>query len=74
MTSMYMALKVRDMADYLGVDTDSEPELLDIARMAVAAPTPPGWLQVDNADGFTTFKLDIYTQLMGLFMQIKHTA
>ena len=71
---MYIVLKVRDMAEYLGIDPDSEPELLDIARMAVAAPIPPGWQQVDDADGFTTFRYVVphllapllhYAQLIG---------
>lgn len=48
--------QARDMAEYLGVDPDSESDLMDIARMAVAAPTPPGWQQIDNPDGSGVFR------------------
>ncbi|KAL0017954.1 hypothetical protein WJX77_004210 [Trebouxia sp. C0004] len=48
--------EVRDMAEYLGIDMDTESDLLDIARMAVAVPTPPGWQQLDNSDGFAVFR------------------
>ena len=44
------------MAEYLGIDADSDSGLMDVARMAVAAPTPPGWQQLDNADGSTLFR------------------
>ena len=44
------------MAGYLGIDPDSEPGLLDIARMAVAAPVPSGWQQVDTPDGYAVFR------------------
>ncbi len=44
------------MAEYLGIDMVTESDLLDIARMAVAVPTPPGWQQLDNADGFAVFR------------------
>lgn len=44
------------MAEYLGIDADSEGSLMDIARMAVAAPTPSGWQQLDNNDGFAVFR------------------
>lgn len=45
------------MAEYLGIDADSEGDLMDIARMAVAAPTPPGWQQIDSPDGSGMFRL-----------------
>lgn len=48
--------QVRDMAGYLGIDPDSEPALLDIARMAVAAPVPSGWQQIDTPDGYAVFR------------------
>ena len=44
------------MAGYLGIDPDSEAGLLDIARMAVAAPVPSGWQQVDTPDGYAVFR------------------
>lgn len=44
------------MAEYLGIDMDTESDLLDVARMAVAVPTPPGWQQLDNSDGFAVFR------------------
>ena len=44
------------MASYLGIDPDSEPGLLDIARMAIAAPVPPGWQQIDTPDGYAVFR------------------
>lgn len=44
------------MAEYLGIDADSENDLMDVARMAVAAPTPPGWQQTDNPDGSGVFR------------------
>lgn len=44
------------MAEYLGIDADSEGDLLDIATMAVAAPTPPGWQQIDSPDGSGMFR------------------
>lgn len=44
------------MASYLGIDPDSEPGLLDIARMAIAAPVLPGWQQVDTPDGYAVFR------------------
>lgn len=56
--------QVRDMAEYLGIDMDTETGLLDIARMAVAAPIPPGWQQLDNDDGFAVFR----------FGQLAHNA
>ncbi|KAL0030610.1 hypothetical protein WJX79_009472 [Trebouxia sp. C0005] len=48
--------EVRDMAEYLGIDMDTESDLLDVARMAVAVPTPPGWQQLDNTEGFAVFR------------------
>ena len=51
-----ITLQARDMAEYLGIDADSESDLMDIARMAVAAPTPPGWQQIDSPDGSGTFR------------------
>ena len=44
------------MAEYLGIDPDTEPALLDIARMAVAAPVPTGWQQIDTPDGYAVFR------------------
>ena len=52
------------MAEYLGIDMDTETGLLDVARMAVAAPIPPGWQQLDNDDGFAVFR----------FAQLAHNA
>ena len=49
-------LQARDMAEYLGISADSESGLMDIARMAVAAPIPPGWQQLDSSDGFAVFR------------------
>ncbi|KAL0046363.1 hypothetical protein WJX82_010363 [Trebouxia sp. C0006] len=48
--------EVRDMAEYLGINMDTETDMLDVARMAVAVPTPPGWQQLNNADGFAVFR------------------
>lgn len=45
------------MAEYLGIDADDEADLMDIAKMAVAAPTPPGWQQIDTPDGSGMFRL-----------------
>ena len=50
------------MAEYLGIDMDTEPGLLDIAKMAVAAPTPPGWQQVDSAEGDAVFRSLLHSQ------------
>ena len=44
------------MAEYLGIHADSESDFLDIAQMAVAAPTPPGWQQIDSPDGSGMFR------------------
>lgn len=44
------------MAGYLGIDVESESGLLDIARMAVAAPVPSGWQQIDSSDGYAVFR------------------
>lgn len=35
--------EVKEMADYLGVDIKTEPELMDIVKMAIGAPLPPEW-------------------------------
>ena len=51
-----MNVQAQDMAEYLGIDADSEGGLLDIAKMAVAAPTPPGWQQVNSVDGSGIFR------------------
>ena len=52
--------QARDMAEYLGIDPDSESDLMEIARMAVAAPTPPGWQQIDDPDGSGVFRSQYY--------------
>ena len=44
------------MAEYLGINMETEIDLLDVAQMAVAVPTPPGWQQLDNSDGFAVFR------------------
>ena len=49
-------VQVTDMAAYLGIDPEQEPGLLPVARMAVCAPLPPGWQQVDHPDGFVLFR------------------
>lgn len=50
-------VQAQDMAEYLGIDADDEADLRDIAKMAVAAPTPPGWQQIDTPDGSGMFRL-----------------
>ena len=60
-------LQMQDMAEYLGIDIDTESGLLNIARMAVAAPIPPGWQQLDSDDGFAVFRCEAAcTQCMSL--------
>ena len=49
-------IQAQDMAQYLGIDAESESDLLDIARMAVAAPTPPDWQRIDRPDGSGMFR------------------
>ncbi len=53
---MTCEVQVTDMAAYLGIDPEQEPGLLPVARMAVCAPLPPGWQQVDHPDGFVLFR------------------
>eukprot|EP00873_Tetraselmis_striata_P041844 jgi/Tetstr1/462108/TSEL_007176.t1 len=35
--------EVEEMAEYLGVDTKTEPDMLDTVKMAIGAPLPPEW-------------------------------
>ena len=45
--------EVREYAIYLGMDPDSEQdkELLYIAKWAIMAPVPEGWMEYTDGDG-----------------------
>ena len=60
------------MAEYLGIDADSESDLLDIAKMAVAVPTPPGWQQIDSPDGSGMFRSIHTLQLVNRGTNVLH--
>ena len=61
-------IQAQDMAEYLGIDAESESDLLDIARMAVAAPTPPDWQQINRPDGSGMFRSINMLQLASHWM------
>ena len=43
--------EVRDMADYLGIDEDTEPELMWVARQAFVAPLGEDWQELEDDSG-----------------------
>ncbi|KAJ3151492.1 hypothetical protein HDU89_001935 [Geranomyces variabilis] len=43
--------EIVDYAKFLGIDPDTEPDLLWIARQSLKAPLPPNWKPCQTADG-----------------------
>ena len=45
---------IRAMAGFLGIDAETEPQLLWLAEKAIIAPLPPGWAEYEE-DGVTYY-------------------
>ena len=48
------AEEVTDMAEYFNVDLEEEPYLAECVKMAVGAPLPPGWVELEDGTFQTT--------------------
>lgn len=44
------------MCEYLGVVPGEDPYLVEVAAMAINAPLPDGWEEVDGEDGTAVFR------------------
>ncbi|CAG9460744.1 unnamed protein product [Pedinophyceae sp. YPF-701] len=48
--------EMQAMGQYMEVDPGEDPYVLEVVKMAINAPMPPGWREVTDADGETVFE------------------
>jgi len=50
-----IATELFEMADYIGIEIDKDPELLSIAAEALCTSLPEGWAETTTEDGQTYY-------------------
>lgn len=54
--SPHVLSQVLDMCEYLRIGPNEDPYIRDVACMALSAPLPPGWEEMEDDMGNLLFK------------------
>ena len=55
-THFAYGLQLDGMCTYLGVAEEEDPYVREVAQMALSAPLPDGWEEVEDDNGNVTFE------------------